>query len=346
MNNIQVVEKALKAEPSTKFPVKPKPTSAQARQNFYLDFINAKIEKEDKVWLEKDVMNKLHTIPMPDKDVGSYQAPKINSQHQADVLWLPSDNQRNRCLCVSDIHTRLFDCEPMIGEDASKCIKALETIYKRKILKYPKELIVDAGTSFKGDFKTWCDTKHIFLKPILAGKHLGQIDSKIKILGNALLRRQYAIEHLTKEPNRKWLKDLRTVVGLINDYTMTVYHPKSGLEEDLLDIKVSHPITILEIGTKVRLQLFIPIAGAQGYTTDKTRFRSSDIRWKEAVSTITNIVIRPNSPIYYSIDNNDSKLYLRNQLQVIEDDERGPPISLLTTQAEKKAHAKTLPPRV
>ena len=92
--------------------------------------------------------------------------------------------------------------------------------------------------------------------------------------------------------------------------------------------------------------MFIPIAGAQGYTTDKTRWRASDLRWKKNISTITNIVIRPNSPIYYSIDNNDSKLYLRNQLQVIEDDERGPPISLLTTQAEKKAHAKTLPPRV
>jgi hypothetical protein len=345
MDNIQVVEKALEAPRTTKFPVKPKPTAEQARHNFYLDFINAKMEKEDKAWLEKDIMNKLHTIPMPDKDVGSYQAPKINSMHQADVLWLPSDNKRNRCLCVSDIHTRLFDCEAMIGESAEKCIKALTAIYKRNILNFPKELVVDAGTSFKGAFKTWCDAKHIFLKPILAGKHLGQIDSKIKILGNALLRRQYAIEHLTKEPNRKWLKDIRTVVGLINDYTMTVYHPQSGLEEDKLDIKVSQPITILEIGTKVRLQLFIPMAGAD-YTMDKTRFRSGDLRWKNKISKITNIVIRPNSPIYYSIDGNDSKLFLRNQLQVVLDDERGPPVSLLTTQAEKKAYAKTQAPRV
>jgi hypothetical protein len=114
----------------------------------------------------------------------------------------------------------------------------------------------------------------------------------------------------------------------------------SGLEEDKLDIKISHPITILEIGTKVRLQLFIPIAGAEGYTTDKTRFRTADIRWKNKISKITNIVIRPNSPIYYSIDNNDAKLFLRNQLQVVGDDERGPPITLLTTKTEKRAYTQ------
>jgi hypothetical protein len=340
MDNIEVVEKALKAEPSTKFPVKPKPTSAQARQNFYLDFINAKMGKEDKAWLEKDVINKLHTIPMKDKDVGSYQAPKLNSMHQCDVLWLPSDNSKNRCLCVSDVHTRLFDCEPMISESSYKCIVALEAIYKRNILNFPKELIVDSGSSFKKDFKIWSKEKHIFLKTILPGKHIGQIDAKIKILGNALLRKQYAVEHLTQEPNRKWVRDLRTIVDLINDYTMTVYHPKSGLEEDSLDVKVSQKTTILEIGTKVRLVLFKPTAGAEGYTMDKTRFRSSDIRWNNKTSVITNIVIRPNSPIYYAIDSNDKHLFLRHQLQLVSDDERQPSTTLLTTQTEKRAHAK------
>lgn len=228
----------------------------------------------------------------------------------------------------------------MIDESPAKCIKALEAIYKRKVLSIPKELIVDAGTSFLGEFKTWAKSKHIFLKALIGGKHLGQIDSKIKILGNALLRRQAAVEHLTKKVNKKWVLDLQIVVGLINDYTMTVYHPQSGLEPELLDVKVSQPTIILQIGTKVRVKLFKPVAGAAGeYTMDKTRWRTADIRWQEAVSKITNIVIRPNSPIYYSVNGDDAHLFLRNELQLVSNDEREPPQYLLTTKADKKAYA-------
>lgn len=337
MKHIERVEKALPAPLTRAFAPTAKPTVEQAKQNFYLDFIHSKMS--DKKWLKQQVITKLLSLPVKDKDVGSYQAPEINSQHQCDVLWVPSDNQRNRCLCVSDIHTRLFDCEPMIGEDSQKCIKALEAIYARKLLSYPKELIVDAGTSFRGDFKRWCKDKHIFLKDLEGGRHLGQIDSKIKILGNALLSKQYAIEYLTKEPNRKWLKDLRQVVNLINEYTMSIYKPNSGLEPNLLDLKVSQPTTILNIGTKVRVILFKPIAVAD-YSIDKTRFRTGDQRWNSKISTISNIVIRPNSPIYYSIDNNDSKQYLRNQLQIVDENEQQPSVSLLTTKTERKAYEK------
>ena len=84
MKHIDRVEKALNLRQPTVFPVKAKPTAAQAKQDFYLDFISSKMK--DKAWLNKDVMQKLHTIPMPDKDVGSYQAPEINSIHQCDVL--------------------------------------------------------------------------------------------------------------------------------------------------------------------------------------------------------------------------------------------------------------------
>lgn len=84
--NYAKVAKALNAPPTTVFPAKPNPTAEEARHNFYLDFIGEKMTKENRDWLDKEVMDKLHTIPMPDKDVGSYQAPKINSQAQCDVL--------------------------------------------------------------------------------------------------------------------------------------------------------------------------------------------------------------------------------------------------------------------
>ena len=145
---------------------------------------------------------------------------------------------------------------------------------------------------------------------------------------------------MTKEPCRKWLNDLKIVVSLINDFTMATYRPKSGLEPELLNIKVTKPIRILNIGTKVRVILFKPIAAAEGYNTDKTRFRVGDARWKSDISTISNIVIRPNSPIYYSVDNDDSKMYLRNQLQVVSDNEQEPNVNLLTTKKEKDAYAK------
>ena len=106
-----------------------------------------------------------------------------------------------------------------------------------------------------------------------------------------------------------------------------------------MDVKVSQKTTILNIGTRVRVILFKPKDSA-GYTTDKTRWRSADIRWQNVESVISNIVIRPNSPIYYSVDGDDSKIYLRNQLQLITDDELDPSVSLLTTKTERKAYEK------
>ncbi len=46
--NYAKVAKALDAPPTTVFPVKPKPTAEQARHDFYLDFINDKMTKENR----------------------------------------------------------------------------------------------------------------------------------------------------------------------------------------------------------------------------------------------------------------------------------------------------------
>ena len=319
--NVEETEKLNVVNLPKQFDKIPEKTSKEQKQEFYLDFINSKVKNKE--WLNKQVINKLHLIPKPDKDIGSYQCASQNFQHQIDIIFLPEDKKKYRYgLCVSDVHTRLFDVEPLSEKTSVSVIKALKVIYKRKVLQYPNELICDDGNEFKGQFITFCKENNIFLKALVAGKHIGQIDSKIKILGDALLKRQTANELLTNKSNVEWVDDIKNVIKLINEFTMMTYKPQSGLEH--IDIKATGETVILPIGTKVRTMLFKPTNIFVNSDKLSGRFRSSDLRWNNNVSVITNIIILPNSPIMYSINDDDKHRWSRGQLQLITENEELP----------------------
>ena len=76
------------------------------------------------------------------------------------------------------------------------------------------------------------------------------------------------------------------------------------------------------VGTKVRKQLDNHI----GITNKKLheRFRATDIRWNQKISTFTRVFILPASPPLYQLDNNDQVAYTKNQLQKVEASEKMP----------------------
>ena len=60
----------------------------------------------------------------------------------------------------------MIDAEPMKTKTAKEAVEAINTIYnrpKQRILQKPKVLFCDAGSEFKGEFKTYCDKNNIHL---------------------------------------------------------------------------------------------------------------------------------------------------------------------------------------
>ena len=323
----------------TRFDDIPERNEKLQKKVFYMDFINSNVK--NKTWLNNQVINKLHLIPKEDKDTATFQAATRDFMHQIDILFLPEDKKKYRyALCVCDVHSRLFDVQPLDDKTSSSVIKALKTIYKRNALSFPHEIICDDGKEFKGEFIKFCKDKDILLKPLIPGKHLGIIDMKIKILGDALLKRQTSIELLTNKSNTEWVDDLKDIVDLINEYTMKTYKPQSGLEH--IDIRATGKIEILPLGTKVRTMLFKPKNLFVSNDKLTGSFRSSDLRWNNDVSVITNIIIRPNSPIMYTVDNDDMHRWTRNQLQTIGDSEELPRAAIIKDKKLRLLYEKSI----
>ena len=82
--------------------------------------------------------------------------PVPNKVHQADLLYLPHDRPpRNRetfkyTLTVVDVASRFKGAEPLTAKEARDVAAALERIYSRSPLSWPKLLQVDPGREFMG----------------------------------------------------------------------------------------------------------------------------------------------------------------------------------------------------
>ena len=107
-------------------------------------------------WLMKQALWQVYLpapryIPRPKFDV-----PVPNKVHQADLLYLPHDRQpRSRktfkyALTVVDVASRYKEAEPLTTKEAKEVAAALERIYSRFPLKWPKLLQIDPGREFMG----------------------------------------------------------------------------------------------------------------------------------------------------------------------------------------------------
>jgi hypothetical protein len=72
---------------------------------------------------------------------------------QADLLFMPTDDGYKYILVAVDIASRICDAEPLKTKEADSVKKAMEKMFKRKIIKTPLRLEIDAGTEFQGNFE-------------------------------------------------------------------------------------------------------------------------------------------------------------------------------------------------
>ena len=309
----------------------------EEKENYYTDFITSKVK--NKKWLNKQTIYKIHKTPTKTKQDQEthYKASKKDAIHQIDILFLPSDNQFQYLLVICDVYTGLIDGVPLRNKNSDVVLKASQTIYKRNILNQPFRIICDSGGEFKSVFKSWCDDNNIMLNSLESGKHIGMIDSKIKMIGNAVLKLQTSQELLTKKEKTGWVEDAPKIIELINKYTVkkdikhaAIPYDSTGDIPDTIMPKDG----IVPIGTTVRKILFKP-KNVMGKNLSG-KFRSADVRFNPEISVITNFLMTPGSPVMYLIDGSNQP-YARNEFQIIEDNEEKPPKSVLKN---KKTYLK------
>ena len=111
-------------------------------------------EDAARTWLKKQAIWQIYLpaprrIPRPKFDI---QTP--NEVHQADLLFLPHDRVWRKtfryALTVVDIASRYKEAEPLTSKTAAEVADALNRIYRRSPLKWPKLLQVDPGREFMG----------------------------------------------------------------------------------------------------------------------------------------------------------------------------------------------------
>jgi hypothetical protein len=251
-------------------------------------------------------------------------APIANAVQQADLLHLPNDDGYKYLLVVVDIATRRTDAEPLKTKESSEVQKALQKIYKRKILKQPLRLEVDPGKEFQGAFKRYFD-KLLEIVTKIVGRHRQQsvVETKNFQIGKILNTRMLVEEMNNNETSRSWVDILPEVIKSMNKH---LSHPPVQTNVDAPIKTNAFTADVLPIGTRVRIQLDNP----QSYVEDKPlhgKFRTGDIRWTKTVHTITQYYLRPAQPPMYQVDNNTKVAYTKYQLQVVKPDEIAPSTS-------------------
>ena len=260
-------------------------------------------------------------------------APVENATHQADILFLPDDDGFKYLLVVVDIATRKTDAQPLKSKDSDAVLKAIQKIYKRKILKLPKRIEVDAGKEFKGEFMKYFE-KYSKVLTKLTGRHRQQsvVETKNYQFGKILNERMLVEEINNDEESHSWVDIVPQVVNLLNKYFSI--KPILSNPEDKEKVNNKNK-NMLPVGTRVRIQLDNPMS----YQGDKLhgKFRAGDVRWSKQVHTITDYFLRPGQPPMYQIDNRNDVAYTIYQLQEVNNDEVRP-----STKGQKKWIVKQL----
>ena len=161
-------------------------------------------------------------IPRP-----KFGVPFPNAVHQADILYLPHDRPpRSRktfkyALTVVDVASRYKAAEPLSTKEATEEATALERIYSRGPLNWPKLLQVDPGREFMGAVNQLLSKHNVKVRRGRVDIHRDQaiVERFNRALAERLFRHQYAVEmHLPVDRrSTEWVARLPVVVETLNN---------------------------------------------------------------------------------------------------------------------------------
>lgn len=294
---------------------------------YYTDYGLSPVDKKFK---DQQEIHNVYKKPKKDKriDIPRFYNFEKNNSHQMDILYMPEDGGYKYCLVVVDVGSKTVDAEPLKEVNPNSVLKGLQTIYKRKIIEWPKKVIVDSGKEFMGTFEQYIKDHHMSLKRALTGRHrqVGIVEKYNGIIGKQLFMRMASQEMLTGKPSTEWIKDLPNLIKSMNkkfskpplntQQLLKISNPQRDLKQD-----------IIPLNTLVRVKLDEP----KNITGEKLhgKFRATDHRWSIEQYHIKNILFDPIEPVMYELDQklkpHQKVAYTRNQLQIVNPKEEDPP---------------------
>lgn len=295
------------------------------------------ISKKDQKTLKSEKLFNLYQIPKKIKQEASTSDVEANATHQADILYMPIDPVTNEkyALVVCDVGGyRQTDAIPLKNRDAKTVLEAFKIIYGRGILTWPTVMIqIDGGSEFKGVVKNYFEDKDIVVRVGKRGRHQMQasVEAKNYIIGKALHMRMSAEEMITGAISRDWIDYLPKVITAMNKRLKDNTPSQETIianRDKPIRVSGKGESVMLDEGTRVRVALDEPI---NVYDNSKLhgKFRASDIRFENDITTIKQIILRANQPIMYLTEKYPSVPYHTEQLQVVSEVENLPPESII-----------------
>jgi hypothetical protein len=292
--------------------------------------------------LKKEEHYNLYRRPPKEKQS---ERPKVivwtpNATHQADLAEMPMDPKGfHYFLVVVELSCRRVDAEPLKDKTAQRVLNGFIKIYRRGRIKLPTHrLEVDSGSEFTNEqvrdfFLNGLNVLMRFGEP---GRHRQQsfAERAIQEIQTPLLKRMTAQEMLTGLTSVEWSEDLRDTVKKVDEKWQ---RDPPNIPTD--PPKVTKKTELLPEGTRVRVKLTDPIS-VLGQKLHGT-FRTGDIRWNPQIRVIKKMILSPEQPPTYLLDGLQGRLgvsrcaYTRKELQVVPDDEKPPPDSVLRGQPER-----------
>jgi len=293
-------------------------------------------ENEAFTWLKKQAIWQIYlpapkNIPRPKFDVSV-----PNKVHQADLLFLPHDQVKRKtykyALTVVDVASRFKAAEPLTSKEAREVAGALERIYKRGPLTWPKLLQVDPGREFMGAVNQLL-AKHgteVRRGRVDVHREQGIVERFNRTLAERLFGHQYAQEMKLPEGVRstEWVARLSAVVSALNNETTRLIGKRPS---EIIRSKVVVQKPSLEPPT---LETRVPSGVGVRYLyqpgeLEGGRRRATDPIWSLKVYRLGRSVIKPNEPVLYYLLDGPTRGFVREELLIVPPDTQLPPDGIL-----------------
>ena len=226
-------------------------------------------------------------------------------------------------LTIVDVAGKFKAAEPLTSKNSSVVLRAFQTIYDCRPLRWPKVLQVDPGRKVMGDVTTEM-TKHtvrIRRGNVNFHRHQGILERFNRTLGKRLFTFPYSQEINFKEGERstEWLKGVPVVVLTLNNEVtgLTGKKPVNAIKDKSIDAKSSttYSRTVglkekrLDSSNNVR---YLYAAGELG----GGQRRATDSLWSLKVFDIEKSLLNKSEPVLHYMKNEPRRGFIKEELHI------------------------------
>ena len=216
----------------------------------------------------------------------------------------------------------------MTTKEAKEVAAALERIYSRGPLKWPKLLQVDPGCEFMGAVNQLLLKHNVEVRHGRVDIHHDQaiVERFNRTLAEQLFGHQYGVEMSLPEGQQStaWVKRLPQVVAALNNEVTSLASkkPAVAIKEKYVSAKPSTPYSRPVGQREKKLPLYQPGELEGGVK------RATDPIWSLKVYSIERSFTKPNQPVLYYLFDGPKRGFVREELLVVPPNTQLPPEQL------------------